>query len=66
LILAQLFLESSEIAQERKLLHCPLWRKSALGGNLDFEISRLWKKEELVFVLRKSPKAIQDFEFLSQ
>jgi len=39
--------------------------KKRFGRNLEFEESAGLEKEELVFVSKKSPKAIKDLEFLS-
>jgi len=64
LILAQLFWNRSEIAQEKKIAHV-LYGEKALWEEFRFEIQQALEKEELVFVSGNPPKAIQDLEFLS-
>ena len=63
LILAQLFWNQSEIAQEKKIAHV-LNGEKALWEEFRFEIQQALEREELVVASGNPPKAIQDFESL--
>jgi hypothetical protein len=63
LILAQLFWNQSEIAQEKKIAHV-LHGENVLWEEFRFEIQQAFEREELVFISGNPPKAVQDFESL--